>query len=183
MIAAMDDPVGDFIGERRPAYAGETQWWTVRLSVAFHPWTELPPDPLISAVRAVVFKGSKVMVVDDPIDTHVMPGGRREAGETLLQTLEREVMEECGWTVRSPRFFGLFHFRHLTPKQEGYRYPYPAFLHILYVTEAVAYNRAGLLRAGEIETGSRMTPISRAMAALSEEQRTVLAAALQVRGR
>lgn len=183
MIAAMVDPVGDFIGARRPAYAGETQWGAVRLSVAFHVCTDLPPDPLISAVRAVVFKAAKVMVVDDSIDTHIMPGGRREADETILQTLKREVMEECGWTVRDPRLFGFLHFRHLTPKPEGYRYPYPAFLQILHVAEAVAYNRAGLLRAGEIETGSRMTPIPRAMATLSEEQRTILAAALDARVR
>lgn len=170
------------IAGRTPAYEGETRWGPeVHLAVRVFPCAELPPADLVTSVHAVLFKGSRVMVVDDHVETHVMPGGRMEPGETIPQTLERELLEECGWTIREPRLFGMIYFRHLLPKPVAYRYPYPEFLHLLFVGEAGAYDRRALKREGEIETGSRMTPISRALATLSLEQRTILAAAQAAR--
>lgn len=171
-----------FVAGRTPSYEGVTQWGeAVRLAVRILPCAELPPADLVTSVRGVVFKAGKVVVVDDGIDSHVMPGGRREPGESLGQTLDRELLEECGWTMPAPRLFGMIWFRHLSPKPDGYRYPYPDFLHLLFAGEAGEYRRGALKRAGEIETGSRLTPISRAMASLSLEQQTILTAAMAVR--
>lgn len=178
----MSQALAAFVAGRAPSYAGETRWGPeVHLAVRVFACAEPPPAELVTSVRAVVFKGARVMVVDDQIETHIMPGGRMEPGETIPETLERELKEECGWTIREPRLFGMIHFRHLKPKPDGYRYPYPDFLHLLFVGEAGAYDRKALKREGEIETGSRLTPISHALATLSLEQRTILAAALAVR--
>ena len=37
---------------------------------------------------------------------------------------------------------GLAHFQHLTPKPEGYRYPFPDFLHLVYAATADRYDVA-----------------------------------------
>lgn len=145
------------------------------------PCVEPPPIDLVTSVRGVVFKKSTVIVVDDGIDSHVMPGGRMEPGETVPETLARELEEECGWTMPQPRLFAMLHFQHLLARPAGYRYPYPDFLHLLFVGEAGEYRRAGLKRAGEIETGSRLVPISRALTILSIEQQTILRAAVVAR--
>lgn len=172
------------VDERPVLYEGEVRWpEAVHLAVRIHPCAEAPSPALVSSVRGVVFKGAKVVVVDDSVACHVMPGGRIEAGETFGQTLERELLEECGWTIRDPKLFAMICFRHLTPRPANYRYPYPDFTQLLFVGEAVAYRRSALKRAGEIETGSRLTPISRALTLLGAEQQAVLRAAMAARTR
>ncbi|MES2344094.1 MAG: NUDIX hydrolase [Pseudomonadota bacterium] len=170
------------IAGRAPSYEGEARWSPqIHLSVRVFPCTEIPSVDLVTSARGVVFKSSKVVVVDDGIDSHVMPGGRMEPGETVGQTLARELLEECGWTLPSPRLFAMIHFRHLSARPEDYRYPYPDFLHLLFAGEAGEYRRSALKRAGEIETGSRLVPISRALATLSVEQQAILRAAVVAR--
>lgn len=167
-----------------PIYEGETRWGPmVHLAVRIFASEILPPADLVTSVRGVVFKAARVVVVDDTIESHVMPGGRMEAGETILQTLERELLEECGWTMPAPRLFGMIHFRHLSLRPDGYRYPYPDFLHLLFVGEAGEYRRAALKCDDEIETGSRLVPISRALTTLSTEQHALLQAAVTARNR
>lgn len=170
------------LGGAPALYEGEAIWSeALRLSVSAYRCVEAPSPELVTSVRGVIFKGAKVVVVDDQTASHVMPGGRIEAGETMEGTLRRELLEECGWTISAPRLFGLIHFRHLTPRPEGYRYPYPDFIQLLFVGEAEAYSRAAVKRAGEIETGSRLTPISRALAELGPEQQAILRAAIAAR--
>lgn len=67
---------------------------------------------------------------------HLLPGGRCDAGETILQTLEREMREETGWTLAEPRLIGFMHFLHQTPKPPEYAYPYPSFLQLVYAAKA-----------------------------------------------
>ena len=173
---------GALIVGRTPSYEGEARWGSqIHLSVRVFPCAEPPPTDLVTSVRGVVFKGAKVVVVDDGIDSHVMPGGRIEPGETIGQTLARELREECGWSIPAPRLFAMICFRHLSARPDNYRYPYPDFLHLLFVGEAGDYRRSGLKRAGEIETGSRLVPISRALATLSVEQQTILRLAMDAR--
>src|ERR1044071_5320209 len=114
----------------------QAEWPPSRLRVRTYQTTRLPPLDLVSSVRALVRQGDQILVVRDPVSVHILPGGRREPGETLMQTLEREVLEETGWTIQSPRLIGLAHFQHLTPRPEDYRYPYPDFLHLVYAAIA-----------------------------------------------
>jgi 8-oxo-dGTP pyrophosphatase MutT (NUDIX family) len=69
----------------------------------------------------------------------ILPGGRREQGETLEQTLRREVIEETDWAINAPRLLGCLHFHHLSSKPPGYAYPYPDFVQPVFIANAVRY--------------------------------------------
>ena len=157
----------------------QAEWPPVRLRVRTYLTTTLPPLDLVSSVRALVRQGYQILVVRDPVSVHILPGGRREPGETLMQTLEREVLEETGWTIREPRLLGLAHFQHLTPRPEDYRYPYPDFLHLVYVATADRYDAAQREVDGH-ELAAGFQPLA-AVAGLpiSLAERALLRAALQ----
>jgi 8-oxo-dGTP pyrophosphatase MutT (NUDIX family) len=165
-----------------PAFEKEDRWGDNRLLSRVYLTDRPPPPALVSSVRAVVFRGGKVAVIQDGVGSgHVVPGGRTEPGETQEQGLRREVLEECGWTIRTPRLFAVLHVHHLTSRPPGHDRPYPDFVQPVFAAEADAFRRQAIKRAGEIETGSRMTPIGKAMAFLEEGQRILLTAALAAR--
>jgi ADP-ribose pyrophosphatase YjhB (NUDIX family) len=171
-----------FVSGLEARHVDQVAWGEIRLALRFYLSRQPPPLSLITSVRAVVFRRGAVVVVNDRAGgAHIMPGGRIEPGETVAKTLEREVLEECGWTLASAILLGFIHFRHLAPRPVGYAYPYPDFLHLLFVGEADHYRRNALKRAGEIETGSRLTTIRRAMAQVRPDQKIVLQAALAAR--
>jgi 8-oxo-dGTP pyrophosphatase MutT (NUDIX family) len=156
----------------------QAEWPPLRLRVRTYLTSVLPPLDLVSSVRALVRQGDQILVVRDPVSVHILPGGRRESGETLMQTLEREVLEETGWTIRDARLIGLVHFQHLTPKPEDYRYPYPDFLHLVYVATADRYD-AGRREADGYELESGFQPLTTVEALpISQGERALLRAAM-----
>jgi 8-oxo-dGTP pyrophosphatase MutT (NUDIX family) len=101
-------------------------WGDSRLAIRYYLGDSPPPSSLVTSVRAVLFHEQTVMMAQDGAHTyHVMPGGRREPGETIESTLRRELLEETGWRVASHHPFGFAHFRHLTPRPADYPYPIP----------------------------------------------------------
>lgn len=135
----MDQQLTLFL-QRYAPLTEETVLWgdgTLPLSVRCYLSAELPPLSLITSVRSVVLRDNAVMVVRGPDeDFYVLPGGRREAGETLLQTLQREVLEEVGWTLKHITLLGFLHFQHLGPRPLNYRYSYPDFFQAIYASQA-----------------------------------------------
>jgi 8-oxo-dGTP pyrophosphatase MutT (NUDIX family) len=150
------------------------------LALSLYATADAPPDALVSSVRGVLFRRRSVMVVRDPAGDHVIPGGRREPGETQDQTLAREIAEETGWTFASARPFGVLHFHHQTPKPESYPYPYPDFFQPLSLLEARDHDRRRIAR-DEWETHSRMMPIGRALATLGDAEAAILKLAVAAR--
>ncbi|HEY1753093.1 MAG TPA: NUDIX domain-containing protein [Caulobacteraceae bacterium] len=168
--------------DRRDCYLDtEVRWPQARLRcrvvVGDHDW----PAELVTSARAVVFKGSKVVVVSESGGTnHVEPGGGLEPGETVEQALRRELSEETGWSVGELTPLGFHFFEPLTPKPAGSTRRWGPFVHPIFVTEALSYRRAARDMT-QIETGSRLTPIRRALAELADDQSALLRAALERR--
>jgi 8-oxo-dGTP pyrophosphatase MutT (NUDIX family) len=121
---------------------------TFRLLITSYVTDVPPPTEYVRSVRAVAFEGDCVLALRDAVGAHVLPGGRREAGETLLQTLERELLEETGRTVSSPRMIGVTRLQWL-----GERPPhipegspdYPDFLWLIHAGEVDGHRPEALL--------------------------------------
>lgn len=123
--------------------ATETAFWRggMQLDVATYIGEADLPDELVVSVRCVVTVGDRVLVFEDASDsTDVLPGGRREAGESWQHTAQREVMEETGWHVdeASLTMLGFIHLQHVTPVPVGHRFPHPDFLQVVMHGEADA---------------------------------------------
>lgn len=113
----------------------------IKLRIRAYMRAVMPPAAYISSVRCVVRRGhDEILAVRDPRRWHIIPGGRREAGETLMQTLRRELLEETGWTVRNVQQIAFTHLYHLTPKPENYPYTYPHNMHIIYTAVADSHH-------------------------------------------
>lgn len=150
-----DPPLAAYLAGRDPVARGSVVWgkegeerWP--LDVTAYLTEDCPPLAYVTSVRALVLKDDALLAMDDEAGLHIMPGGRREPGEAPVETLRREVLEESGWTLRVGPLLGVLHFRHLGPEPSRaaaspYHYPYPDFLNLVYLAEAVAYDAATLL--------------------------------------
>ncbi len=111
---------------------------------------ESPPLGYVTSVRALVLRGDELLTLQTVAEAQILPGGRREGGESPETTLRREVLEESGWTIRNPSLLGFIHFRNLGPRpslpaDDQYNYSYPDFINLVYVAEAESYSAASLL--------------------------------------
>ena len=96
---------------------------------------EQSPLAYVTSVRSLVFRDDALLVLRNRDGAHIVPGGRREAGETLEETVRREVLEETGWVLRAPIMLGFMHFHNLSPKPPGHPYPYPDFIQMVYMAD------------------------------------------------
>lgn len=71
-----------------------------------------PPNRPVCAAGAVIVDRGKVLLVkrENPPDpgSWALPGGKQRAGETLAETVRREVREETGLTVRTGALIDVF---------------------------------------------------------------------------
>ncbi len=152
-----------FLQLHPPHVEGQTVWYwrghQLNLRLTEHLSDEAPPLEWVTSARCVVFWRGRVLVVQAPHHYHIMPGGRREPGESLLQTVEREVLEETGWAINNLHLLGFRHFHHLSPKPPGYPFLYPDFLQVVFTGWAVEF-RPEAKEVDGFELGSTMRPLS-----------------------
>jgi 8-oxo-dGTP pyrophosphatase MutT (NUDIX family) len=172
------DALSYYLAALRPGPEEIYEWpGGVRLRTVCYLGDELPPPELVTSVRGIVLRENQVLVVRDPESMHILPGGRRNAGETLEETLRREVLEETGWQLATPQLLGIIWLRHLTPRPPDHPYPYPDFLQLVYCAQATHY-LPECREIGGYEVGSSFYPLAElASLPLSEGQRFFLRAA------
>ncbi len=63
-----------------------------------------------AGVYAVLLLGRRLLVThqDAPVPEYQLPGGGIDPGENPIAALHREVMEETGWHIATPRRLGVF---------------------------------------------------------------------------
>ncbi len=149
-----------FLAGKAPFHEAEDVWGdgTIPLRTRYFRSDEQPPEQFITSVRCLVVQDDSVLVVSNPEGRHILPGGRREAGETFEQTLRREVAEEAGWSVESISRLGFIHLQHLGPKPSGYMYPHPHFFQIVYTARASRHMPC-LMRDDDYEEKAAFVPI------------------------
>ena len=111
--------------------------WARPIRIGTHLGRHELPDELITSVRCLVRVEDQVVVCTN-VDgrTEVLPGGRREPGETLTQTVCREVHEETGFMLQSDSL-AMLGFLHLFNKGEPQPpYPHPDTLMLVMTGQA-----------------------------------------------
>ncbi len=64
-------------------------------------------------VAAVIVQRDRFLFVEECIDGRLVlnqPAGHLEAGETLLEAVRRESLEETGWTIRPTALIGIYRY-------------------------------------------------------------------------
>lgn len=156
----------EFLSHLQPVAEESAVWANGRFPLRMTAYlaADLPPLEYVTSVRAIVLRNDSVLTVRDAENTfHILPGGRREEGETVETTLVREMLEETGWTIREPSLIGILHLRHLAPRPVDYVYPYPDLLQLVYWARAgefMPWHR----KQGEYEVESGFRPIDQVIA-------------------
>ena len=132
------DPVADEFLRRYSPVALETSVWRageIELTISSYILCDEPPPQLVSSVRALVFRDESILLMHNMDGSHIHPGGRVEAGESHLDALRRELMEEAGVKIAGVHRLGFMHLRHETPKPPSYPYLYPDFFWPIFQAE------------------------------------------------
>jgi len=88
----------------------------------------LPPLEHVTSVRGVVFRNDEVLVMRDPDEVYMLPGGQREAGARGL--------EVAGWEVEVGNMIGCTRLHHPGPKPPVASLPYSGFMQIFFLAGA-----------------------------------------------
>lgn len=127
----MIDDLDAFLEGKIPD-ATETALWgkgTIPLRIEAQLTADMPSLRYVTSVRALVLGSDAVLIFwDDKGNPQLLPGGRRERDESLLETLHREVLEETGFEPLDPVPLGFLRYHHLGSKPAGYTFPYPDFI-------------------------------------------------------
>lgn len=132
-----DRALKGFLGVSRPVVRETVSWQEGQLRLGLDTFITScpPPDRLVTSARCIVVREGKVLTVTDRDGiVHIMPGGRRESGESLVETAHREILEETGLHVVGLRQIGVMLYEHLTPCPKEYPYPFPHFMQVVFVT-------------------------------------------------
>ena len=98
-------------------------------------------------VAAVVQRDGKFLFVEETVGQQSVlnqPAGHWEAGETLLEAVVRETLEETGWDVEPTSLLGVYEFE---PPELGY-----GFLRFAFIAKPARHHVARKLDDGIVRT-------------------------------
>ena len=121
------------------------------MTAQFRMTTEPPPVESLIKVRVVPFIGDQVVTLKMADGNWDHPGGTLEQGESYLDALARESMEEAGAIITDFSVFGVLACTSHNPKPYRSHYPHPQFTHVIGFGEAELVSDPIEPTAGEYE--------------------------------
>jgi 8-oxo-dGTP diphosphatase len=113
---------------------------TIPVKISTYLSDSMAPEKYISSSRSIVFKGNSVLVISqDNRHQYILPGGTLEPGESPLEALHREILEETGWTIGNIKHIGFMHLHNTGNKPPDYKYPFPDSIWSIFISEAIEY--------------------------------------------
>ena len=103
-----------------------------------------PTKAIRSAARAIIIKNNSVLLVqmkNEDGEFFILPGGGQLHGETLVQTVKRECMEELGISISVGR---LIYTREYIGKNHQFDHRHKNFHQIEHVFDCSILNETGL---------------------------------------
>ena len=125
---ASDPAADEFLKHYSPVDVETDASWRageIKLTISSYVTCDEPPPQIVSSVRALVFRDESILLMQNLDGSHIHPGGRVEAGESHLEALRRELVEEASVEITEVHQLGFMHLRHETPKPTDYPYLYP----------------------------------------------------------
>ena len=161
-----------FLRRHEPLITTEFQWpdGSVVAARSFAVTDDLPAE-VVQSVRCLVFTDDEHVVMCENARgvRHVWPGGRREPGETLVQTASREVLEETGWllTHESLIHVGWLHYEAGPHRGPEIPWPHPDIFHAVFVGRASSRQADDWTDTEGYELSSRAVPIAEVVSAIT----------------
>lgn len=116
--------MGD-LEEKYPHLFCEVLWEWGPIRAEFIQLNSAPPLDLIANVNLVPRVGDKWVLLQHTNDAWDFPGGTLEPGETYMDTLQRELLEEAGANLRSFQILGAWHCTSMAAQPYREHMPYP----------------------------------------------------------
>lgn len=170
--------VAALLASEHPVTSHRIEWQGGRLPLRVSAYTSTRndlPDEVLTSVRCLVQVEDQVVMCETADgDRHIVPGGRRRAGESFAETAAREVHEETGWLlqIESVEPLGWLHLENLNDAPSSPGLPFPDFLQLVVCGRAVepeGGRNANWMDVEGYETSSRLVSVAQARAAVSND--------------
>ena len=158
---ASDPAVDEFLKHYSPVDVETDASWRageIKLTISSYVTCDEPPPQIVSSVRALVFRDESILLMQNVNGPHIFPGGRVEAGESHLEALRRELVEEASVEITDVLRLGFMHLRHMTPKPPDYPYLYPDLFWPIFRAEYDSYSEEPQ-EPDDYELSSEFVPI------------------------
>jgi ADP-ribose pyrophosphatase YjhB (NUDIX family) len=149
----------------------------IELDLSLYLTTRTPPPDLTSSGRCIILAGDRVLLMTNPGGEHILPGGRVQPGEDIPSATMRELSEETGLDNLTPEPIAALVYTHTTPKPEIYPYPYPIFIHAVYIQRLP--EPFEVIVNDTYELAGEFVPIAEALDRIPEHQRVLLNAVIR----
>ena len=109
----------------------ETVWPWGPIRASFELLHSAPPNDLVGKVNIVPYVGGKVLVIRMKDGHWDIPGGTLEPGETYLEAIRRELLEEAGARLVTFESFGAWNCHSLQSEPYRPHFPHPHFYRLV----------------------------------------------------